>query len=76
MKVKVETYKIVCDCCGETFTDGNGFTCYSDDPDGGIIRGEALDNGWIELDAKHYCPKCYEVDDDGNYYIHDNNTMR
>ena len=66
MKVKVEVYKMVCDCCGETFHDGNDFTCYTDDPDGSLIRSEALDNGWREFGDKHYCPDCYTIDDDDN----------
>ena len=30
MKVKVETYKLVCDSCGETFENGNGYVCYTE----------------------------------------------
>lgn len=66
MKVKVETYKIVCDCCGETFHDGNGFTCYTSDPNGDDIRSEALEADWREFGDKHYCPDCMYWDDDDN----------
>lgn len=31
MKVKVETYKLVCDCCGETFENLNGYTCFTEE---------------------------------------------
>ena len=78
MKVKVETYKIVCDCCGDTFRNDNDFTCYSDDPSGDIIRGEAQSANWIEVGNKHYCPDCYEINDndeivtkDGHKYDYD-----
>lgn len=71
MKVKVESYKIVCDCCGETFHDGNDFVCFSDDPDGGLIRDEALTANWREIDGKHYCPDCYSIDDDDNIVTKD-----
>ena len=71
MKVKVESYKIVCDCCGETFHDGNDFVCFSDDPDGGLIRDEALTANWREIDGKHYCPDCWRWDDDDNIQCKD-----
>lgn len=64
MKVKVETYKIVCDCCGETFHNDNDFTCYTDDLNGSMIREDALESDWREFDDKHYCPDCMYWDDD------------
>ena len=71
MKVKVESYNIVCDCCGESFHDGNDFVCFSDDPDGGLIRDEALTANWLEIGDKHYCPDCYSIDDDDNIVTKD-----
>lgn len=64
MKVKIETYKIVCDCCGETFHDDNDFVCFSDDPDGSLVNSEAEASDWMAIGDKHYCPDCYTIDDD------------
>lgn len=64
MKVKVESFKIVCDCCGDTFHNGNDFVCFVDDFDGSMIRIEAESSGWISIDDKHYCPDCFTIDDE------------
>lgn len=71
MKVKVETYKLVCDSCGETFEDGNGFTCYTDDPDGSLIWGDASASDWLKVGDKHYCPDCWNWNDDDNIITKD-----
>ena len=69
MKVKVESFKIVCDCCGETFHDGNDFVCYTDDADGSQINEEAESAGWIEIGDEHFCPDCFSFGDDDNIVI-------
>lgn len=63
MRVPIETYKIVCDCCGETFENGEGWVCYSDCPN--EIESDASDSGWlITADGRHYCPNCYSFNED------------
>lgn len=64
MKKKVETIIIVCDSCGEHFVNGDGFTCYTDDPDGGNMLSEATSSGWLDIDGRQYCPDCWHYDDD------------
>lgn len=71
MKVKVETYKLVCDCCGETFENLNGYTCFTEDPDGSLIWEDACDSGWQHIGDKHFCENCWDIDDDDNYVIKD-----
>jgi len=78
MRKKVENIIIVCDCCGEHFVNGDGFTCYTDDPNGDNILDEATSSGWMEIGDRHYCDKCHHIDDedhivtdDGHKYDYD-----
>lgn len=78
MKVKVESYKIVCDCCGDSFHDGNDFVCFCEDADGSLICSEVESSDWMVVGDKHYCPDCYEINDndeivtkDGHKYDYD-----
>jgi len=71
MKKKVETIIIVCDNCGEHFVNGYGFTCYTDDPDGGNMLSEATSSGWLDIDGRQYCPDCWHYDDDDNIVCRD-----
>ena len=45
MKVKVESYKTVCDHCWKTFENGAGVVCWTEDIDGSEICNEALAAG-------------------------------
>ena len=71
MKKKVETIIIVCDSCGEHFVNGDGFTCYTDDPDGGNMLSEATSSGWLNIDGRQYCEDCWHYDDDDNIVCSD-----
>ena len=57
-KVIIPSTKLKCDKCGEYFDDGEGGMCIPYDTDGSEIEECALEEGWIEKDGKHYCPKC------------------
>lgn len=62
-RIKVETYQVGCDGCGELFTTYDGFTCYTDCPN--AIEDEASASGWVfTSDGHHYCPSCHEWNDD------------
>lgn len=54
----IEMYQIVCDRCGEVF--GGTDTCSS------LFRDKDTDisdySDWEEIDGKHYCQDCYEVE--------------
>ena len=71
MKRETKSIVIECDSCGEHFVNGEGFVCYSDDPDGDLIKTEAIDGGWMEIGDKHYCDKCWHWDDDDNIVTKD-----
>jgi len=64
---EVTMYTVVCDNCGEdAFTDSD-FSCWCDQQ---VAEEFAKDDwGYIEHEGKHYCPKCYEYDDDDNLII-------
>lgn len=58
MILKKAFYNIKCDCCGQIFDDEN----YWDDIDG--LESMLHNSSWkITEDGMHYCPECYEYDD-------------
>ena len=58
-------HMVVCDRCGGYFTNGKGIGAYEDKD---MIEPEALDSEWIKIDSKHYCPDCYEYDEESDDY--------
>ena len=62
----ITMYQIVCDRCGAEF-EGTG-TCTELFYDKEIDIGDYSD--WKEIDGKHYCPDCYDVEVvDGVYNV-------
>ena len=53
-------YGIKCDRCGEIFEDGE-HSFWSDESS---AMENATESEWAELNGKHYCPNCYEVDEE------------
>ena len=63
----VTMYSIVCDRCGKTFIDEfNGIVAWLDE---GTAKEQAMESEWIEIADKHYCPDCYEFDDELDEYV-------
>lgn len=31
---------------------------------------QAMESEWVEIGDKHYCPDCYEFDDELDEYVH------
>lgn len=62
---------IICDHCGDTYENTNGFVSYNGDEDGSMIWMDAENSGWVEINGNHFCPDCYTIDDNGNYRIKD-----
>lgn len=64
---EVKSYALICDNCGKTYTEN--YCDYSIwlEPDMAIEEAEY--EGWIEHKDKHYCPNCYELDDNDNIVI-------
>lgn len=65
MKKQETMTTYICDRCGTRFSNENGNVGYIDED----IWEEAETDGWLEIDGKHYCPDCYEHDDDLDEYI-------
>lgn len=69
MYQKVECVMLECDRCKDHFQDPHtDFSIYTDES---AIGEHAQENDWYMFgeDGKHYCPKCYTVDDEDNITI-------
>lgn len=59
-------FTIICDGCGRDVCEGTEFSAWND---AGYVQDEAKEENWINEDDKHYCPDCYEYDDDDNLFV-------
>lgn len=58
----VTMYSVVCDRCGKFFVDEfNGIAAWVDEC---TAKEQAMESEWAEIGNKHYCPDCYEFDDE------------
>lgn len=63
----VTMYSVICDRCGKTFIDEfNGIVAWLDE---GTAKEQAMESEWAEIGNKHYCPDCYEFDDELDEYV-------
>lgn len=63
----VTMYSVVCDRCGKPFIDEfNGIVAWLDE---GTAKEQAMESEWAEIGDKHYCPDCYEFDDELDEYV-------
>ena len=56
----VTMYSVVCDRCGKTF-ETDGCIAWTDKQS---VISYALASEWKEIGDKHYCPDCYEFDEE------------
>ena len=56
-------YSVICDRCGRILEDG----AFWEDESSAIMY--ALNSKWVEIGDKHYCPDCYEFDDELDEYV-------
>lgn len=64
---EVKMYSVICDRCGKAFIDEfNGIMAWLDE---GTAKEQAMESEWTEIDDKHYCPDCYEFDDELDEYV-------
>ena len=64
MKHELKSIMLTCDGCGKDFEFGQDMVCYADDEDGRLVEQTAKDSDWKILGDHHYCPDCWEYDDD------------
>ena len=63
----VTMYSVVCDRCGKPLIDEfNGIGAWLGE---GTAKEQAMESEWIEIGDKHYCPDCYELDDELDEYV-------
>lgn len=63
----VTMYSVICDRCGKAFIDEfNGIVAWFDE---GTAKEQAMESEWAEIGDKHYCPDCYEFDDELDEYV-------
>ena len=58
-------YDIICDRCGKSFSEESEM-CYTD-KDSALMVAEQSE--WIDINGKHYCPDCYELDEVTDEYV-------
>lgn len=61
----VTMYSVICDRCGKLF-EADDSVAWTDKQS---ARFYALESEWKEIDNKHYCPDCYEFDDNSEKYV-------
>ena len=61
---QVTYYDIICDRCGKSFSEESN-TCY---PDTESAEMTAMYSEWRAMGEKHYCPDCYELDEETDEY--------
>lgn len=59
-------YTVICDGCGKDVCDDTEYSGWSEEY---YVEDIASEADWIEQDSKHYCPDCFEHDDDDNLII-------
>lgn len=61
---KIECIIITCDNCEVNYEDTSGFSIWADES-----SVDPKDDDWYVDGDKHYCPKCYNIDEDGKIFI-------
>lgn len=61
----VTMYSVICDRCGKLF-EADDSVAWTDKQS---ARFYALESEWKEIDNKHYCPDCYEFNDELDEYV-------
>ena len=59
-RVKIEGVMLKCDKCGEYYESGEGPTIIPCDIMGIEVEAQALEDGWVKVGDKHFCPDCYK----------------
>ena len=63
---KVQMFTVICDNCKESADEGTDYSCWSDE---NVAKDVAMGSGFINENDNHYCPKCYNYNDDDELII-------
>lgn len=67
MITTLEMFGVECDNCKQDYIDDStGFCAWTD---AGLAHEAADGDGWYTDDYKHYCPKCFTVDENDNLIL-------
>ena len=58
-------YEMYCDRCGAQLDDGD-IVAYKEKEG---LEFVASESEWQTIDGKHYCPACYELDEETDEYV-------
>ena len=70
---KVQMFTIVCDKCKKSADEDTIYSCWNDEE---TAKDVAMEADYITEGDKHYCPICYEYDEDDNLIIKTITTNR
>lgn len=62
----VTMYTIICDNCGRDSAEGSEYSCWNEED---FAWDTANEDGWEEHEGKHYCPDCFDCDEEDNLII-------
>ena len=65
-KEKVEMYTVVCDNFKLDIGTDAEYSCWNDEL---YAETSAMESNWIKEEDNHYCPDCFEYDDNDNLII-------
>lgn len=65
MTKEVTYYDIICDCCGKSLINESEM-CFPDKDSALMV---AKQSEWMNKGGKHYCPDCYELDEQTDEYV-------
>jgi len=66
---EVKMFTVICDNCKADSNRNSEYSCWNDE---GTARDTAMESDWHEEGDKHYCPDCFNVDDNDNVTININ----
>lgn len=70
---KVKMFTVVCDNCKVSADEGTDYSCWNDE---NHAKEVAMESGFVTENNNHYCPKCYEYNDEDELVINQDRTKK
>ena len=68
---EIKVYTFICDNCGKDSSEDSDYSGWNDK---GFAWECATEDNWIEYEGNHYCPTCYNYDNEDNLIIRTDGT--
>ena len=68
---KVEMFTVICDNCQESADKDSDYSSWSDENQ---AKEVAMEAEFVQVDNEHYCPKCYEYNDEDELIVNKSRT--